>query len=357
MMASTTTTSSSVPHDRRQEEDEDDSVDSADEALCELLGLSSLKALPTSSAHEDEPPRKESVNDLTATSIPDEYIQSIVIEKYSLHDIYKNASVVVFPTELSIPAALLRRLTEDLVWGGDNNTSPIHRTYETVVPVGSNKGRRTLTRLENFVNSHTGWHDVCHDYLRRCISALLGEPHVLYKEKLNLKPAAGNGFAPHLDTPSLRVAGVGPQNFVTVMVAIDTMTVENGCLRVAKGAWSEDTAVRVNEPDADGNPDAGGRAGAIPPDISDQLEFEDLICKGGTIVAFNGWVPHRSGVNQSAFARRAVFLTYNPASEGDFHDAYYAKMEQLRTDFRRNVGLVTPDEQSELDALATIPRV
>ena len=81
--------------------------------------------------------------------------------------------------------------------------------------------RRTLTRLENFVNYHSKWNDLVHKYLARCLSALMGEPMVLFKEKLNLKPPGGSGFAPHLDGPSLRVAlgDTGPRTFVTVMVA------------------------------------------------------------------------------------------------------------------------------------------
>jgi ectoine hydroxylase-related dioxygenase (phytanoyl-CoA dioxygenase family) len=186
---------------------------------------------------------------------------------------------------------------------------------------------------------------------------------VLYKEKLNLKPPGGSGFAPHLDTPSLRVAlgGTGPQTFVTIMVAIDNMTSQNGCLRIAKGRWSEDNHCALVPPEQDGNPDAGGRAGAIPVQEAESFEFVDIACRGGDIVAFNGWAPHRSSANSSPFARRAVFLTYNPASEGDFHDRYYERMDELRNDWRTRVGLsgccqLTVDEQNDLSALATIPK-
>jgi hypothetical protein len=78
-------------------------------------------------------------------------------------------------------------------------------------------------------------------------------------------------------------------------------------------------------------------------------------------VAFNGWVPHRSAANSSSFPRRAVFLTYNPASEGDYHERYYQRMEELINGWRDRVGLsgrrqLTADEQFELDALATVPK-
>ena len=140
------------------------------------------------------------------------------------------------------------------------------------------------------------------------------------------------------------------------------MTSQNGCLRICKGAWSEDNHVQVIEPEENGNPDAGGRAGAIESDIADKLSFENLTCKGGTVAVFNGWAPHRSAANTSPFPRRAVFLTYNPASEGDFRKRYYERMERLRNDWRESVGLANrqqqlEDERMEMEALATIPKL
>ena len=331
-----------------QDDDDNVSIYSADEALCEMLGLVSINSFPVEDELPVVVPPAEHARDLM---VSDKAIQAVV-QKHSLHEIYQRDSVVVFPPELSVPAVLMRRWTDELVWG---QNSLVHRTYETI---GQN---RTLTRLENFVDHHDEWRELCHDYLRRCVSAVLGCPHVLYKEKLNIKPASGNGFAPHLDAPSLRIAmgkdEKGPQNFVTVMVAIDDHTVTNGCLRVCKGPWTQETAVTVVEPEQNGNPDAGGRAGAIPLEIANNLDYEDVVCKGGTIAAFGGFVPHRSAVNQSVFARRGVFLTYNPASEGDFHTQYYEKMDRLRRGWRRRVGLLTADEKSELDALATVPEI
>jgi ectoine hydroxylase-related dioxygenase (phytanoyl-CoA dioxygenase family) len=116
-----------------------------------------------------------------------------------------------------------------------------------------------LTRLENFVSHHESWRDLCDGYICSVVSAITGTEMVLYKEKLNLKPPGGSGFASHLDTPSLRVAlgESGPQTVVTVMVAIDNMTAQNGYLRIAKGTWSEDNHCQLVPPEQLGNPDAG----------------------------------------------------------------------------------------------------
>ena len=38
---------------------------------------------------------------------------------------------------------------------------------------------------------------------------------------------------------------------------------------------------------------------------------------------FHSHTPHRSGPNTSPTSRRALYLTYNAASLGDLHEAYY----------------------------------
>jgi ectoine hydroxylase-related dioxygenase (phytanoyl-CoA dioxygenase family) len=339
---------------------DDSSAASSDEALLEMLGLSSLKEVAIVIEESIGNGRNQQS---PLPTISNDRLQEIAA---TLHQQYVEESVCIFPPECSIPANHMRKLTEELVWGGPSIQAD--RTYENIQIVKKHGGtiehRRTLTRLENFVDAHEGWSDLCHEYLRRLVSAALGTEMVLYKEKLNLKPPGGSGFAPHLDTPSLRVAlgKNGPQTFCTVMVAIDDMTTDNGCLRICKGNWNEESHCCVIEPDVAGDPDAGGRAGAIPLDDVEDMKFDDLACKGGTVVCFNGWAPHRSAANTTPFHRRAVFLTYNPKEEGDYHKEYYANMQQLRDQWREKVGLAhrqqhVEDEKLEQAALATVPKL
>ena len=361
--------------------DNDDSGTSED-ALCELLGIKSLNDLAT--VHCDEvddeddgnewhdfhltPRRCQSVADLLHVS--EDFISKIM-RKNDASDEYLLTNVCILPNELSIPSSLMRRLTDELVYGKHNeeNLLGIDRTYETIEfsRDGMAEVRSTLTRLEN-LNGHAGWHDLCNKYIRRCVSTIYGEEMILYKTKLNLKPPGGSGFAPHVDTPSLIVpfGNGGPQDFVTVMIAIDDMTPKNGCLRVVKagdGSSNVGTQCPTVPPEKDGNPDSNGRAGAIPIEIANEMNFEDICCVAGTICIFGGWVPHRSGRNESSFARRAVFLTYNPTSEGDFYDLYYQRMKQLRNDWKSSSSLlaavtVTKAAQDpEIEALSTIPRI
>jgi ectoine hydroxylase-related dioxygenase (phytanoyl-CoA dioxygenase family) len=324
------------------------STDSENEALCEILGLTSLQDINDIDEIEEDTGHRPG-----SRGVPS--ITTQLTEMYNLD------SMCILPRNFSISASFMRRITDKLVWSAEKCAD---RTYETVM-VGTCSGgieqRRVLTRLENFVANHADWKDLCYGYLADCVSSLIGEKMVLYKEKLNLKPPGGSGFAPHLDSPSLRVAlqeNDGPKTFVTVMVAIDSMTKKNGCLRICKGSWTEVNHCRVLVPKEGDNPDAGGRAGAIPTEVAELLQFEDIECQGGDILIFSGWAPHRSSPNRSSFSRRAVFLTYNPKTEGDFHEHYYQRMHELRNQWRINVGMsqVTEDLQTDLKALTTIPR-
>ena len=73
-----------------------------------------------------------------------------------------------------------------------------------ILPTGTIEERLILTRLENFMNHHGDWRDLCHNHIRQyvCVPlAVVGEEMVLHKEKLHLKPPGGSGFAQHLDSP------------------------------------------------------------------------------------------------------------------------------------------------------------
>ncbi|KNC83396.1 hypothetical protein SARC_04362, partial [Sphaeroforma arctica JP610] len=217
-----------------------------------------------------------------------------------------------------------------------------------------------VTRLENFVGTHPKWKELCLDILEAAVSDICGykSQHnwCLYKEKLNIKPPGGMGFAPHLDAPSLQVTGLAKE-FVTVMVAIDDMTVRNGCLRVVKKKWNATNMLECTQASAGDDPDRGGRAGAIPLTVADSLVFEDVLCSSGEMYLFNGYVPHRSGMNTSTLSRRAVFLTYNCETEGILRDEYYASMKQMRDTFKEQSALKKSDDLAELNSLNSIPGV
>ncbi|MGB0115026.1 MAG: phytanoyl-CoA dioxygenase family protein, partial [Ilumatobacteraceae bacterium] len=134
---------------------------------------------------------------------------------------------------------------------------------------------------------------------------LLGEPAVLYKEKINYKPAGGAGFAPHQDAPAYAFV----DTHLTGMLAIDDADVANGCLEVVPAMHGS-----ILPLDDDG---------CILPDTAAGLEFRPVPVRAGDLLWFHSRVPHRSGTNGSDATRRALFCTYNASRLGDLRATYY----------------------------------
>lgn len=170
-----------------------------------------------------------------------------------------------------------------------------------------------LARSEHFATVHPELGPLVSDGpIVRAGGELLGEPIVLYKEKINHKLPGGAGFAPHQDATAYRFVST----HLTCMVAIDDSTIENGCLEVVAGQHHE---LFIDDGD-----------GCLPQPTESALEWKPIEMRAGDVLWFHSRTPHRSGANTSHSARRALFLTYNASAEGDLRSAYYAdKIDQL----------------------------
>lgn len=181
-----------------------------------------------------------------------------------------------------------------------------------------------LCRSENFVPFHTGLRNLLTaGTMLETASALLGEPAVLYKEKVNYKLPGGAGYAPHQDAPAYPFI----DNHVSCMVAVDDATEENGCLEVVEGMHQAVLAT-----------DAGG---CVDPGIVATLTWQAVEVPAGWTLWFHSKTPHRSGPNRSPRPRRALYPTYNALAEGDRREAYYAeKLARFRAGGGRADGKV-----------------
>ncbi|WP_269570239.1 phytanoyl-CoA dioxygenase family protein [Legionella tunisiensis] len=65
------------------------------------------------------------------------------------------------------------------------------------------------------------------------VSQLMAEQAVIFKEKINYKFPGGGGFKAHQDAPAF--ISFDQRFHITMMLAIDDCTLENGCLQVVKG--------------------------------------------------------------------------------------------------------------------------
>jgi len=168
-------------------------------------------------------------------------------------------------------------------------------------------GRRVLSRIENFCPFHAGF-----DALLRgpgvlgAVGRLLGEPAVLFKDKINFKLPGAGGFKAHQDVQAGwdRYARL----HVTLLVSIDDATPENGCLELARGYHRRGLLGEMWKPLAD-----------------ETIPYQPLPTRSGDAVLFDSYAPHRSGPNATDRPRRVLYVTYNRASEGDHRARYYAE--------------------------------
>jgi hypothetical protein len=188
----------------------------------------------------------------------------------------------------------------------------------------SRPGERLLNRIENFAPFHPELSALLQgEPLVGAVSALLGEPAVLFKDKINFKLPGGGGFEAHQDAQ----AGWNSYAslFVTVAVAIDRATRENGCLEL--GHWKHRLEL------------IGELWSPLPAASLQAVEFVPYPMEPGDVAFFDSYLPHRSAPNGTEDRRRVLYITYNRASEGDQRASYYAdKHANYPPDCERDPG-------------------
>lgn len=203
-----------------------------------------------------------------------------------------------------VPAGELRAWVDEVAAWPDSGGEWLHHRELT-------EGGPQLCRTENFVPFHAGLRTLLTaGAMLAAAGALLGEPAVLYKEKINYKLPGGAGYAPHQDAPAYRFV----QTHVSCLVAVDDALVGNGCLEVVSGCHHE--LLPTDD------------AGCIRSDVVADLTWEPVEVRAGDVLWFHSRTPHRSGPNLGPTPRRALYPTYNALAEGDLRAAYYEQKRQ-----------------------------
>ncbi|MCW8400614.1 phytanoyl-CoA dioxygenase family protein [Legionella sp. PATHC038] len=187
------------------------------------------------------------------------------------------------------------------------------------------QGERQLCRIENFIDYHKGMNEVANSARTlNLISILMGEKAAIFKEKINYKFPGGGGFKPHQDAPAF--ISFNQKFHITMMVAIDDCTLENGCLQVVQGGANQPT-ILPQEVD-----------GSIKKEMAAKFQWSPIECKTGDVILFDSYLPHYSEANRSNKPRRAIFITFSKFSEGGImREAYYQdKREKFPPDCERD---------------------
>lgn len=174
---------------------------------------------------------------------------------------------------------------------------------------------KILCRIENFIP----YSDLIRNTLTQgkmieCLNTLYGSATVLYKDKINFKLPGANGFVAHQDAPAFSAQGPLQKSHITVLIALDDMTIENGCLEVATNTreiWEQKKMLPHSV------------KGEILPEFQAEFIWKPIVMRPGDVLFFGSYIPHRSGPNLTSKARRALYITYNALSDGDKHDQYY----------------------------------
>jgi hypothetical protein len=182
---------------------------------------------------------------------------------------------------------------------------------------------RIVQRIEYFCGYHPQFDRFVNGELKDAVARLLGEPAILFKEKINFKLPGGAGFEPHQDQQA-GWSAYAPL-FVTALVSIDRATLENGCLEMAAGP-------RLSKL-------IGPEWAPLTPDEMSGLSLAAVPTAPGDVLFFDSFAPHASKRNETADARRILYLTYNRQADGDHRDRYFAdKRESFPPDIEREPG-------------------
>jgi ectoine hydroxylase len=167
----------------------------------------------------------------------------------------------------------------------------------------------------------------CERLVRSC-EKLLGDEVYHYHSKMILKDAkVGGAWAWHQDYGYWYQNGVLTPNLVSVFIAVDPCTKENGCLQVIQNSHH---AGRVN------HVLTGDQAGADRERVEELLKRQEqfplvhVTMDPGDALFFHSNLLHRSDQNTSDHPRWAMICCYNAKSNDPYKDSHHPRYTPLK---------------------------
>ena len=197
----------------------------------------------------------------------------------------------------------LHRLAAELESAGDPRSSHFQREPYAK---GANRvdGLPVLRKIENTREISAFFNDLSvHPALLRVVGGLLGPDLLLFRSTLMLKPAFhGSAHAPHQDSAYWPIE---PPALVTVSIALNDATTENGCFTVFPRShtwgmkdWGHIAQAQDSEP-------------AYGHDLKEAHQIE-VPLKAGSALFFHSLMVHGSGPNRSPDPRNTALYAYFP---------------------------------------------
>ena len=166
---------------------------------------------------------------------------------------------------------------------------------------------QVFTQCLKLAESHAGMHELMHDLrLGRVAATLAGVDGIrIWHDQALYKPPFGNPTAWHLDNPYWSFTS---RNSLSIWVALDDATRDNGCLYYLPGthktATWENAGIGKNQSDLF----------KLYPQWR-AIESVGCPCRAGAAVFHNGLTAHGAGANMTNRPRRAMTCAYMPDGE------------------------------------------
>ncbi len=197
----------------------------------------------------------------------------------------------------------LHRLSAELEAAGDPEFAHFQREPYAE---GANRpdGLPVLRKIENTREISAFFRNLSvHPNLLRVLGGLLGPDLLLFRSTLMLKPAFhGSAHAPHQDSAYWPI---DPPALVTVSVALNDATTENGCFNVIPHShkWGlKDWGLIAQAQDAE----------TVYENGLEKVRSVDMPLKAGSALFFHSLMVHGSGPNKSPHPRNTALYAYFP---------------------------------------------
>ena len=177
------------------------------------------------------------------------------------------------------------------------------------------------------------------------VERLLGGEVYHYHSKMILKdPEIGGAWAWHQDYGYWYQNGVLFPDLVSVFIAVDKATKENGCLQVIKGSHHMGRVDHIL---------TGDQAGADQERVDEALKRLELVyCEmdPGDTIFFHSNLLHRSDQNRSPNPRWSLICCYNAASNDPYKESHhprYTKLHKVKDAEIKKIGMKRFEDSAE----------
>ena len=166
---------------------------------------------------------------------------------------------------------------------------------------------QVFTQCLKLAETHPGMHELMHDpRLGKLIATLAGVDGIrIWHDQALFKPPYGNPTGWHLDNPYWSFSS---RNAISIWVALDDATKDNGCLYYVPGSHKTATYKNVG---------IGKNQGDLFKVYPEWRSIDPVGCPApaGSAVIHNGLTAHGAGANMTNKPRRAMTCAYMPDGE------------------------------------------